>query len=142
MDVRPLSPDFAVLDRQMTPDDVPAIAGAGFRRIINNRPDDEAPAGARGADIAAACAAAGIAYAAVPFHPGRITSDMLEAFSEAASAPLPVLAYCRSGTRSSTLWALTRTGMTTDEILEAANAAGYDLSNIREMIDTVAQMRL
>lgn len=131
MKIRPLSQAFSVFDRQLHPDDVADIAAAGYVRIINNRPDEEADAGADGASIEAACQAAGIEYRAVPFRPGQLTPATLTDFAEARQADGPVLAYCRSGTRSSTLWALVEAqDRPVDAVLEAARAAGYDLANL------------
>lgn len=131
MEIRPLSKAFAVLDRQLHPDDVAGIAAAGYVRIINNRPDEEADAGADGASIEAACHAAGIEYRAIPFRPGQLALAMLTEFAEARQADGPVLAYCRSGTRSSTLWALVEAqDRPVETVREAARAAGYDLPNL------------
>lgn len=142
MDIRVISPAFSALSRQMTVADVAAAAAAGYVRIINNRPDEEISPGERGEAIAAACAAAGIDYVAIPCQPGRITSEMIAAEAEAIAAPGPVLGYCRSGTRAATLWALAQAGqMPLDEILAATRSAGYDFSHLRDMIEAVAAMR-
>lgn len=142
MDVRVISPQFAALPRQMTVADVAEAAALGYVRIVNNRPDAETTPEERGEAIAAACAAAGIDYVAIPCQPGRISSEMIDATAEILDGPGPVLAYCRSGTRATTLWALAQAGrMPVDEILATARAGGYDLANLREMIEAVAAMR-
>jgi uncharacterized protein (TIGR01244 family) len=122
---------------QIEPDDVAAAKAQGFTTIINNRPDDEQPGQPAGAAIEAAAKAAGLDYIAIPvdhagFNEGQVAAmvDALEA------APGPVLAFCRSGTRSTFLWALARHRLGDDgEVLiaKAANA-GYDLSAIRSVI--------
>ena len=142
MDVRVISSAFSALPRQMTVADVAEAAAAGYVRVLNNRPDEEISPDERGEVIAAACAAAGIDYVAIPCQPGRMTSEMIAAAVEALDAPGPVLGYCRSGTRATTLWALAQAGrMPVDEIIAAARAGGYDLSNLRDMIEAVAAMR-
>ena len=125
---------------QITPDDVPAIAAAGFTAIINNRPDGEEPGQPTGEDIRAAAEAAGLGYTAIPVthagfsHPQVIA--MIDALGEAGG---PVLAFCRSGTRSCNLWALAGAGLGEDaETLSAKAAnAGYDLTNLRPLMDAV-----
>lgn len=140
MEIRPLSAVFAVFDRQLRPEDVADIAAAGYSRIINNRPDEEADPGADGVAIEAACQAAGIEYRAVPFRPGQLTSETVSDFAKASEAEGPVLAYCRSGTRSSTLWALNQAqNRPVEEVLEAARAAGYDLANLRILLASLPQ---
>ena len=139
MDIRTVTPQFAALARQMTVADVPVLARSGYVRIINNRPDEEIlDTNEQGAAIAAACAAAGIEYVALPCGRAGITAEMIEATRAALDAPGPVLGYCRSGTRATTLWALAQAGrMATDDILTAAGAAGYDLSHMRPMLDAL-----
>lgn len=142
MDIRVISPQFSALPRQMTVADVAEAAALGYVRVVNNRPDEEAQPEDRGEAIAAACAAAGIGYVAIPCQPGRISSEMIEAEAEILNGPGPVLAYCRSGTRATTLWALAQAGqIPADEIVAAARAGGYDIANLREMIEAVAAMR-
>ena len=141
MDIRPLSSDFAVLNRPLHPEDVADIAAGGYLRIINNRPDAEVPAADRGDAIAAACRAAGIDYVAVPFSHAQLTPQVIADFAAAMGAPGPVLAYCRSGARSTTLWALAqaRAGLiSVDQILSAARAAGYDLDQHRPLLESLA----
>lgn len=141
MDIRTVTPAFAALPRQLTVTDVTALAAAGYVRIINNRPDEEIPDAAdQGYAIAAACAAAGLDYVALPVGRGGVTSDMIEAMRAALNAPGPVLGYCRSGTRATTLWAMAQAQagqMTTDEILTAAGNAGYDLARMRPTLDAL-----
>lgn len=141
MDIRTVTPAFAALTRQLTVADVPALAEAGYVRIINNRPDEEIPDAAdQGAAIAAACKAAGLDYVALPVGRGGVTPEMIEAMRGALDASGPVLGYCRSGTRATTLWAMAQAQaaqMTTDEIVRAAANAGYDLAHMRPMLDAL-----
>jgi sulfide:quinone oxidoreductase len=90
---------------QITEAEVAAAALEGFRMVICNRPEDEEPGQIATADIAAAAARHGMEFRHIPITPGGVTPDatrrMAEALAEAEGA---VLAYCRSGNRSSMLW--------------------------------------
>ncbi|MBZ4022483.1 TIGR01244 family protein [Rhodobacter sp. TJ_12] len=131
LDLRYLAPDFAVAP-QIALEDLDEAARLGFRTVINNRPEDEVPESLRDAAFAAAAEAAGLRYLFLPYEPGLLTSALAEAFEAAvAVAPHPVLAWCRSGTRSSHLWALAQAGQRpVEEILSAAAQAGYDHSGL------------
>jgi sulfide:quinone oxidoreductase len=129
MDIRQIATDFAVAP-QITPDDVPRLVELGFRTVLNNRPDTEIDAVLDAAAMRRAAETAGLAYHYLPYVPGQMSADLVEAFAATlAAAQGPVLAYCRSGTRSSHLWAMAVAGqLPLDEILRATAAAGYDLS--------------
>ncbi len=131
MDLRQIVPGFAVAP-QIEPSELPALAALGFRTVINNRPDDEVGADLADAVMAAAAEAAGLAYHRLPYLPSRMTPELVEAFAATlAAAEAPVLAYCRSGTRSSHLWAMAvAPRMPLDDILGAAASAGYDLAGL------------
>jgi uncharacterized protein (TIGR01244 family) len=119
---------------QVSPEDIAAAAAQGFTFVINNRPDDEQPGQPSGAEIAAAAAAAGLGYRAIPITHAGFSDDQVAAMQEALSAaPGPVLAFCRSGTRSTLVWALARSRMgdDADTLSAKAAAAGYDLSPVR-----------
>lgn len=138
MDLRQLTPDLAVA-AQILPQDLPALAQAGFRVLINNRPDDEVGPEADHAAMRAAAEAAGMIYVFNPFTPGMITPEMILAQADALAAPGPKLAYCRSGNRSTVLWALSRAGHEpVQDLLETAAKAGYDLSGVRPLIESLA----
>jgi sulfide:quinone oxidoreductase len=125
--------DTLSVSPQLSPDDIDAAAATGFGIIINNRPDGEEPGQPRSADLAARAAAAGIAYAHIPVVSGQIDSDAITAFGDALSAAEgKALAFCRTGTRSTTLWALGQASrLTVDEIVGIAATAGYDLAGLR-----------
>lgn len=130
MDIRPLD-DHASAAPQIDPSDLPAIRDAGYRLVVNNRPDGEEPGQPSGADVEAAAREAGLDYAAIPVGRQPLTQADIEALRQALSAaPGPALLYCRSGTRSTTLWALAEAagGRDPDDIVARAAAAGYDLS--------------
>ena len=117
---------------QITPDEAREAAAAGVMLIINNRPDGEVPDQPKSADIEAAARAAGADYLAIPFA-GRPTPEQAKAQADAvAGAKGPVLAFCRSGTRSITAWALGEAARGRDraELVRLAAAAGYDLAPV------------
>lgn len=117
---------------QIQPEDVATLKSLGFTTIINNRPDGESPDQPTGDQIAAAADAAGLAYHAIPLGREGVTPDMVERTKSAIeSSEGPVFAFCRSGTRSTTLWALSQAGeRPADEIISEAAGAGYDMSHL------------
>ncbi|MBV2149083.1 TIGR01244 family phosphatase [Sphingobium sp. AS12] len=125
---------------QITPEDIDQAASAGVRLIINNRPDGEEPGQPLSADLKAKADALDIAYRYIPISGGNFDEASVMAFGDAlASADGPTLAFCRTGTRATTLWALSQAGSRpTAAILSAANAAGYDLSQLRGRIETAS----
>lgn len=129
---------------QISVDGVAQAQGMGVTTIVNNRPDGEAPDEPQGDVIAAAARAAGLEYVAIPVTHAGFSGPQITAMAEAlTSAPGPVLAYCRSGTRSTLLWALARTQLGDDKaaLQDKAHAAGYDLSSIEPLIDMLAAQR-
>ena len=115
---------------QITPDEARQAAAAGVVLIINNRPDGEQPGQPTNAEIEAAARAGGADYLYLPVV-GRPTADQAKAQAAAvAAAKGPVLAFCRSGTRSITTWALGEAAAGHDkaELAKLAADAGYDLS--------------
>ena len=118
---------------QITPADMPEIRAAGFRGIICNRPDGEGADQPAFAEIDAAAKAAGIETAYLPIVSGKVQDDDAAKFADALQdLPGPVLAYCRTGTRSTTLWALSEgaRGTPLPDILAATKSAGYDMSGV------------
>ena len=114
---------------------------SGIGLIINNRPEDESDDQVPGADIAAAATAAGLNYIAIPVtHAGFSEAQVAAMALALAGAEAPVLAYCRSGTRSTLLWALAEAsrGQSPHALAAAANQAGYDLTPVRTLIDMLA----
>jgi uncharacterized protein (TIGR01244 family) len=125
--------DGMLVAGQIDPEDVAEAARLGVRLIVNNRPDDEQPGQPSGAEIAAAAASAGIAYRAIPVdHSGYRPEQWAAMATALAEADGPVLAFCRSGTRSTFLWALARKagGAEGERLIGQARAAGYDLGPI------------
>lgn len=141
--IRPINESISVAP-QIAVSDVADIAAAGFKTIVNNRPDDEEPGQPSGADIQAAAEAAGLAYVAIPVTHAGFSHPQLDAMTKALMETKgPVLAYCRSGTRSCNLWALTaaKAGRNPNLLMAQAEDAGYDLSGIRPMLDALAGPR-
>ena len=138
--IRTLNDSISVA-AQIAPDDVAAIKAAGFVTIVNNRPDDEEADQPTGESIRAAAAAAGLDYAAIPVTHAGFSHPQLDALTSVLmSAEGPVLAYCRTGTRSCNLWALAAAKAGRDPALLSAQAAaaGYDLGAIRTLMDALA----
>lgn len=126
---------------QITLAEVEAAAAQGVGLIVNNRPEGESDDQTPGDAIAAACAEHGIAYIAIPVTHAGFSEPQVKAMAGAlASTEAPILAYCRSGTRSTLLWALAEAsrGEDPDELARLAGNAGYDLSPVRALIDMLA----
>ncbi|HAW45721.1 MAG TPA: TIGR01244 family phosphatase, partial [Roseovarius sp.] len=99
MEPRQITEDFSVAP-QITPEDIPAIAAAGFRSIMCNRPDDEEPGQPHVSAVTEAARAAGLETCCVPFSSATMTEADVAAFRAALDQmPKPMLAYCRTGTR-------------------------------------------
>ena len=115
---------------QISPSDMEALKSAGFRSVMCNRPDGEGGDQPSFAEISAAAEAVGMQAAYVPVVSGAVSDEDVAAFDAALhSLPKPVLAFCRTGTRSATLWSLSEGGrLPLAEILSTAKAAGYDMS--------------
>jgi uncharacterized protein (TIGR01244 family) len=131
-DFRRVTDDFTTAP-QIALEDVAEAARLGFHTLINNRPDGEDPTQPASADVAAAAAAAGLAYHYVPVRGGPTPDQVEETLKILESAKAPVLAFCRSGTRSIVTWSLCQAvsgARTRDELLGLGRAAGYDLSGV------------
>ena len=113
---------------QIAVDDVALIAEAGYDVIINNRPDGEEPGQPASDEIAAAAAAAGLTYVYLPVtaqdFPGPGYQQMSELLADEGQR---TLAFCRSGTRCTNLWVVSREPSVRDEALEVARQNGYEL---------------
>ena len=131
MDIKRINDQISVAP-QIGPGDMGALKSAGFVSVINNRPDGESPDQPSSAAMQAAAEAAGLAYHFIPLGRDGVSPEMVEATRAALEASEgPTLAYCRSGTRSTTLWALSQAGLLpAQEIVEAAAHAGYDMSHL------------
>lgn len=135
--------DTVLVSPQISVEDVALAKSMGVSFILNNRPEGESPDQTPGDEVARAAEAAGIGYAAVPVNHSGFAPWQLDGMDEALgqlSTGGKLLAYCRSGTRSTLLWALSRAraGEDPDQLADVASAAGYDLSPVRQIMDTLA----
>lgn len=139
MDIRPLDERYAV-SPQITPEDIAAIAEAGFTTVIDNRPDTEIPPELHAEALRPVLEAAGISLVFNPVTGGALTMDNVTAQRDAIDgASGKVLAYCASGNRSSIVWALALAGRRpTDELVAAGAQYGYQVPQFRDMIEKLA----
>ncbi len=136
-DIKQLTEQFSV-SAQLTADEVKALANRGIKSLICNRPDGEAADQPNVAEIDTAASEAGIELAYLPVEPGQFSGkDVSDFLAALQRLPSPVHAFCRTGTRSTTLWALTQRRMGADiqDLLEIASAHGYDLSSALKTVD-------
>lgn len=135
MELKEISPKVTV-SPQIVAEDMVAIRAAGIRAIICNRPDGEGADQPSFEEIEAAANAEGIEARYVPVTSGMVTDEDVAAFGTAlAEVQRPVLAYCRTGTRSATLWSLHEAKKRPiPEILAMTKAAGYDMNGVARRI--------
>ena len=113
---------------KLDPNDIEALAAAGVRTIINNRPDGEDPGQLPAGEARNLAEAHGIAYHHIPFTAATLTRADVDAFAAALrSAPQPIVMHCRSGTRSTLIWALTRLREGADPNMLIAEAARHGI---------------
>jgi len=131
-----LTPSFSV-SPQISVSDVGIIAAQGFRSIISNRPDNETQDQPITAAIAAAAQRVGVGFHHLPVTSGNIRDEDVSAFAEMLrTVKGPVLAYCRTGTRAASLWALSEAHrLDPAAILKTAKAAGYELDALRPRLE-------
>lgn len=136
MDIRKINDSISVAP-QIALEDMAAIAAQGFKTVISNRPDGETPDQPPSSQMESAARAAGLDYRFVPVVSGQMMRENVDDFAATlAEADGPVLAFCRSGTRSTTLWALSQAGkLPAEAIIGQAAEAGYDMSPFREALE-------
>ncbi len=130
--------DTLLVAPQISVADITEAAREGVTLVINNRPDGEAPDQVPGAEIEIAARAAGLDYVAIPITPGGFNqSQIAEMQTSLAGATGKVLAYCRTGTRSTNLWALSQaaSGGEPAELVSTAAGAGYDLAPLIPLLN-------
>jgi uncharacterized protein (TIGR01244 family) len=130
MTLRPLSPTVSV-SAQLSPDVMPALAAAGFDRVISNRPDGEDPDQPTAAEMEAAARDAGLSFAWIPVT-GLPGPDQVAAVGELLADGAPTVMFCRSGMRSTSVWAMSERlkGADAEDLRAAAAVAGYDLGRV------------
>ncbi|KUF37529.1 TIGR01244 family sulfur transferase [Xanthomonas phaseoli] len=133
MKLRSLTPALLVTS-QLLPADLPALASLGVASVICNRPDNEQPDQPDHLAMQSARTQAGMRFAYLPVVAGAISQDDVQQFCDVLEQlPAPIAAYCRTGTRSTSLWALAQvrtSRLTADQVLSVAAGAGYDLSSL------------
>lgn len=131
MKIHHLAPGLSVSE-QILPEQLTELKAAGFRAIICNRPDGEGNDQPLFAEIERAAHAAGIDAHYLPTESGKVTDQQGVAFGELlANLPKPVLAYCRTGMRSTTMWALSQAARDPlPQIVAAAKKAGFDMKGV------------
>lgn len=128
---RDVTPLFAV-SPQISLDDIALAASEGFKAIICNRPDGEDSGQLSATQIGAACAENCLAFTHIPVSGGVSQGQVDQMATALDAAGGPVLAYCRSGTRSTNIWAMAMAanGENADGLVSAAAGAGYDLGGL------------
>ncbi|MGF2734873.1 TIGR01244 family sulfur transferase [Marinobacter sp. DUT-1] len=131
MDIRKIDDTISVAP-QISVEDVAEAARLGFKTLVANRPDHEEPGQPSMADIEAAAKEQGLEWVYMPVESGNITDDDVDRFAPMIrDAAKPVLAFCRSGTRCTVLWALSAARSNpAQEIFTKARNAGYDISGL------------
>ena len=131
MQLKQVNPEFWVAD-QITAQDIELIAARGIKTVFCNRPDGEGPDQPNVIEIEQALKPYGIQIQYLPVVSGKVTDEQAEEFKQLyLQAQKPLLAYCRSGTRSITLWALSQVAdQTLDQMLLTAKTLGYDLQGV------------
>lgn len=133
--------DAVLASPQIEPEDLALAKEQGVTLVINNRPDGEEAGQPDGAVIETAAKDLGLDYCAIPVTSAGFSQPQVEAMAQALDgAGGKVLAYCRSGTRSTFLWSLAQAscGGDPETVTRAAAQAGYDVSPIRPAMDMFA----
>ena len=136
MDLRKIDDTLSVTP-QISIEDVEEAARLGFKTIVANRPDGEEPGQPAMTDIEEAARKNGLDWVYMPVESGNITDQDVERFAPMIrDAKKPVLAFCRSGTRCTILWALSsaRSQAPARDIIEKALNAGYDIRGLAPRI--------
>lgn len=143
MDIKNVTDSLSVAD-QVTADDLLALKNAGYGTIICNRPDGEAGEQPSAESLAERAKALGLGWHLLPITPGEFSEQQIAEFGEliakAEQKQQSVLAFCRTGTRSITLWALSQAAQVPSaQLVQQASAAGYDLSGLAPRLDSAYQ---
>ena len=130
--------DSILASPQISIADLAEAKAQGVGLVINNRPEGESDDQVSGAEIESAARALGMDYVAIPVTHAGFSGPQIDAMAAAlANGEGKILAYCRSGTRSTLLWALAQASAGADlaEVTAQAEAAGYDVTPVRPLMD-------
>ena len=135
MDIKALTTNLSI-SPQILVNEMEAVAQAGFKAIICNRPDGEGPDQPSFKEIEAAAQHHGLQARYLPAETGKVSDQDGHTFGQLLqSLPGPILAYCRTGMRSTTMWALSQAGaMPLPQILEAGQKVGFDMKALVQRI--------
>ncbi len=136
MDIKQISENFAV-SGQIRPEDVASIAAMGFNAIICNRPDGEAADQPTAVEIEQAASEQGLSFRYLPVISGKVADyDVTEFARNLHDLEGPVLAFCRTGNRSMTLWSMveSRRGVAVDALIQHARESGFDMSGLARQL--------
>lgn len=137
MDINQITPDYAV-SPQISATDIAALAEAGFKTIVCNRPDVEVPVEFQAEAIRIATEAAGLRFILNPITHGNLTQDTVDTQKSALDCEGPTFAYCASGNRSTVMWALVNApNVPADDLIQAAANCGYSLEGLRPQLDAL-----
>lgn len=135
---RVIAEGFAV-SPQLTKGDILSLALAGYKTIINNRPDAEEAGQMTAAEAQKIAEENCMNYIHIPVKMSELTTETVEKFSKALQEnPSPILAHCKSGTRSCVLWTMATAKeniMSLEELMDCAARGGYDLTRMRPLIE-------
>lgn len=120
---------------QIALNQVQAIADEGFEVIISNRPDGEEAGQPSIEEISQAAHDAGMEFVSIPIASGQFTAEAVQAMNELIASDRKIYAFCRTGTRSAGLWALSQAGARpSEDILERTANAGYNFSQLASFL--------
>lgn len=133
--------DKVSVSPQVMLSDAEALKEAGFKSVINNRPDSEMPGQPLSVELEASLKEQGIELRHVPMPPGELSLELIENMAAAlADLPKPVLSFCASGTRSTILWCCVNAKTEgVDTVLSKAADAGYNLEQFRSMLTQLSK---
>lgn len=139
MEIKRIEHDYSVTG-QIAESDLVAIAEAGFKTVICNRPDTEINTDLHAQFMEAEAGRLGLTFVFNPISHLGLTMENLDAQARAiADFDGPVLAYCRSGMRSTVCWSFINvTKLPVEEIISTAAGAGYNLEKMRPQFEAMA----
>ncbi|ATG46938.1 TIGR01244 family protein [Celeribacter ethanolicus] len=135
MEIKKITDGLSV-SGQIQPEDMEKLKRRGFRAVVCNRPDGEAADQPTHEEMEQAAKVAGLEFLYLPVTPGMVTEETATAFRQALTElPGPVFGFCRTGTRTTTLWSLAMAKeKSVVDILAATKAAGYDMTGVARRI--------